>query len=171
MIGEHGKVAAFASSDMVLDFILETEAAHAANGAIGRWSRDRHRKAFATRGVAHWTLRATDDKRPVGYTILTGVDDANGAVYIKRMAFAEPGCGFGRDTLRLIKHVAFNEMGAHRLWLDVFVRNESARGLYASEGFAEEGVLRECVHRDSGYDSLVVMSILAHEYAPEALAG
>jgi RimJ/RimL family protein N-acetyltransferase len=166
MIGEYGKVAAFASSDLVLDFVLQTEATHAANGVVGRWSRERHRKAFKTPGVAHWTLRATEDKRPVGYAILNGVDDPDGVIHIKRMAFAEPGCGFGRDSLRLIKHTAFTDMQAHRLWLDVFEDNASARRLYASEGFMEEGTLRECVRREAGYDSLVVMSMLAHEYAP-----
>jgi diamine N-acetyltransferase len=33
-----------------------------------------------------------------------------------------------------------------------------------SEGFVEEGVLRECLRTESGYDSPVVMSILRSEF-------
>ena len=51
------------------------------------------------------------------------------------------------------------------MWLDVKLHNARARHLYQTEGFVEEGVLRECLRRpDGGYDSLVVMSRLAREF-------
>jgi RimJ/RimL family protein N-acetyltransferase len=48
----------------------------------------------------------------------------------------------------------FDELGAHRLWLDVFEHNARARHVYRSMGFAEEGV----------DGSLVVMSMGEDEY-------
>ncbi len=42
--------------------------------------------------------------------------------------------------------------------------NTRAQALYASEGFVEEGRLRESVRIDGGYDSLIVMSVLDREY-------
>ena len=42
--------------------------------------------------------------------------------------------------------------------------NLRAQALYRSEGFIEEGRLRESVRTDDGYDSLVVMAMLEHEY-------
>jgi RimJ/RimL family protein N-acetyltransferase len=61
--------------------------------------------------------------------------------------------------------MAFRDLGAHRFWLDVKSLNERALALYRSEGFVEEGRLRESVRTDNGFDSLVVMSMLEPEYA------
>jgi RimJ/RimL family protein N-acetyltransferase len=51
-----------------------------------------------------------------------------------------------------------------RLWLDVKESNERARHVYESEGFLVEGILRECLKGEYGFESLVVMSILRDEY-------
>lgn len=64
--------------------------------------------------------------------------------------------------------MAFRDLRAHRFWLDVKQLNTRALALYASEGFVEEGRLRESVRVSidgaDGYDSLVVMSMLDREY-------
>ena len=53
--------------------------------------------------------------------------------------------------------------------------NGRAVALYASEGFVEEGRLRESVRISSdpadGYDSLVVMSMLDREYQARVALG
>ena len=61
--------------------------------------------------------------------------------------------------------MAFHDFGAHRFWLDVKGRNLRAQALYRSEGFVEEGRLRDSVRTDEGYDSLIVMSMLESEHA------
>ena len=66
--------------------------------------------------------------------------------------------------MRWAKRWEFDQQGAHRLWLDVKTFNAAALNLYASEGFVEEGTLRECEHGPEGYESLVLMSLLVHEY-------
>jgi RimJ/RimL family protein N-acetyltransferase len=66
--------------------------------------------------------------------------------------------------LRETKRFAFDELKAHRLWLDVKQTNARARQLYEAEGFTTEGVLRECLKTDGKYESLVVMSMLRGEY-------
>ena len=43
--------------------------------------------------------------------------------------------------------------------------NERALALYRSEGFVEEGRLRESVRTAEGWDSLIVMSLLEPEHA------
>ena len=60
--------------------------------------------------------------------------------------------------------MAFRDLGAHRFWLDVKARNARALALYRSEGFVEEGRLRESVRSGDGYDSLIVMSMLEPEH-------
>jgi RimJ/RimL family protein N-acetyltransferase len=74
------------------------------------------------------------------------------------------GNGVGRAALRAVKKIAFDDLGAHRLWLDVKTHNLPAKALYDSEGFVEEGLLRESVRTDAGYESLVVMSMLQREF-------
>ena len=69
-----------------------------------------------------------------------------------------------RACVRLLKQMAFRDLHAHRFWLDVKSRNERAQALYRSEGFVEDGRLRESVRTDDGYDSLIVMSMLDREY-------
>ena len=61
--------------------------------------------------------------------------------------------------------IAFDELSAHRLWLDVFEHNARARHLYESLGFVQEGVLREAFYRDGKHYSLILMSLLDREYA------
>jgi RimJ/RimL family protein N-acetyltransferase len=75
------------------------------------------------------------------------------------------GQGLGRACVRLLAQMAFRDLGAHRFWLDVKSLNERALALYRSEGFVEEGRLRDSVKTDDGYDSLIVMSMLETEYA------
>ena len=60
--------------------------------------------------------------------------------------------------------MAFRDLGAHRFWLDVKSANVRALTLYRSEGFVEEGRLRESVRNGAGWDSLIVMSLLEPEY-------
>ena len=106
--------------------------------------------------------------KPVGFVLLEGVDAARGAVELRRIVIGPKGGGFGRQALRLLKQYVFDELGAHRLWLDVKDFNHRARAFYRSEGFVEEGTLRECVKSPRGYESLVVMSMLASEYSPSS---
>jgi RimJ/RimL family protein N-acetyltransferase len=47
----------------------------------------------------------------------------------------------------LLAQMAFRDLGAHRFWLDVKSANVRALTLYRSEGFVEEGRLRECARR------------------------
>ena len=77
--------------------------------------------------------------------------------------------------MRLLKRMAFRDLHAHRFWLDVKALNTRALALYASEGFVEEGRLRESV-RISGdaptaTTSLIVMSLLDREYQARVALG
>jgi RimJ/RimL family protein N-acetyltransferase len=67
--------------------------------------------------------------------------------------------------------MAFRDLSAHRFWLDVKTLNERAYQLYRSEGFVEEGRLRESVRAGDGYDSLIVMSMLDREYDARVALG
>ena len=109
-------------------------------------------------------LIAEADGRPVGFALLR-LHPEDRAVELRRLAVTEKGRGYGRAALRLAMAEAFEEHGAHRLWLDVKPQNERARSLYRSAGFVEEGTLRDALFYDGRFESLVVMSVLRPEWS------
>jgi diamine N-acetyltransferase len=108
-------------------------------------------------------LIAEADGRRVGFALLR-LHPGDRAVELRRIAVTEKGRGHGRAALRLAIAAAFEEHGAHRLWLDVKPHNERALALYRSAGFVEEGLLRDALHQGGRFESLIVMSILRDEW-------
>ena len=102
--------------------------------------------------------------RPVGFALLR-LHPEDRAVELRRLAVTEKGRGYGRAALRLAMAEAFEEHGAHRLWLDVKPHNERALALYRKAGFVEEGLLRDALYYGDRFESLIVMSILRPEWA------
>jgi len=142
--------------------------AERASPFVRHWPLERHLAAIAADDSAHWIVEAALERRPVGFAILLGVGSQDAQACLQRIVVFEQGRGYGRAALREIKRIAFEEMGAHRLWLDVVEGNKRAERLYASEGFSVEGILREAFKHGDEYASLVVMSVLEHEHRAAA---
>ena len=107
-----------------------------------------------------------DDKltnKSVGYVILAGLKNPNHSIEFMRIVITKKKKGYGQETIGLIKKIAFEKFKAHRLWLDIKVKNHIAQRLYESQGFIKEGVLRECLLSNNKYDSLVIMSLLKNK--------
>jgi diamine N-acetyltransferase len=147
-----------------LDFVVAAEGASENRRFVGQWTQGEHRAALSNPDLAHFVVESVDDGRAVGYVIMAGLLDDNRSVEFQRVVITEKGKGYGREVLRAVKKMAFEELKAHRLWLDVREHNERARRLYESEGFVAEGMLRECVSVGEGWESLVLMSVLEQEY-------
>jgi diamine N-acetyltransferase len=154
------------TTEFDLDWVLRTEHTPENEPLITRWSRAAHSAALRHAGTRHLIIRDAAGDR-LGYVILRGIGDPDPNIELLRLVVAEQGRGVGRTALRLIVRMAFDELHAHRLWLDVVTTNTRARELYRSEGFVEEGILREAARRASGYVSLVMMSMLEDEYRDE----
>jgi diamine N-acetyltransferase len=145
-----------------LDFVLDAEQSVENSQFITVWNRERHQHAANSDDERHYIIESEDGDR-VGYALLAGLTNPNQSIEFRRMVITDKGKGYGREALRAIKQLAFDELNAHRLWLDVKDHNLRARSLYHSEGFVVEGTLRECIKTDTGYESLVIMSILKDE--------
>jgi RimJ/RimL family protein N-acetyltransferase len=145
-----------------LEFVLALERHDDNRPFLNQWTREQHAAAAHDRSMAHWIAEVGG--LAVGYIILAGLGAPGCDVELRRIVIGPKRSGFGRAALRLVKRFAFEQVGAHRLWLDVFDHNHRARALYAAEGFKPEGVLRECVEKDGRLASLHVLSILASEY-------
>jgi len=147
-----------------LDFVLACEADPAASPYITRWTRQRHAEALEDPDCVHSILETVADGRAVGFALVFGAISPNQCIELRRLVCSERGRGHGREALRQVQHLAFEHLGAHRLWLDVQIRNTRAHALYRDEGFRDEGVLRESVLVDGEYLSMAVLSVLVTEY-------
>jgi RimJ/RimL family protein N-acetyltransferase len=149
-----------------LDFVTAIEQEAAASRFVEAWSRSRHAQTLREPDKLHLVIESVDTAEPVGFMLLAGIGSPDRSIEFKRIVIGPKRRGLGRQAIRLLKRYVFVDLGAHRLWLDVKEFNDHARDLYRSEGFVEEGTLRECVKSAVGYESLVVMSILESEYKP-----
>lgn len=148
-----------------LEFVLSLERDPENLPYITPWEKIQHEAAIRFPDFRHFIIEAGPGLEAGGFLILIGCRNQHRSIELKRMVVRDKNQGFGRAALRVAKKVAFDDLGAHRFWLDIKKRNTRARGLYDSEGFVFEGELREAVKVADGYDSLVVMSLLRDEFA------
>jgi diamine N-acetyltransferase len=150
------------SSD--LEFVLSLEQDPENLAFITPWERTQHEAAIRFPDFRHFIIEGGEGLDAAGFLILIGCRSQNQSIELKRMVVRSKGSGLGRAALRVAKKVAFDDLGAHRFWLDVKSRNTRAKALYDSEGFVVEGELREAVKIAEGFESLIVMSVLRPEF-------
>lgn len=73
--------------------------------------------------------------------------------------------GLGTEATRLILGHAFEELGLHRVSLEVFAFNPRAQRAYEKVGFVTEGVRRDALRFDGEWVDSVLMSVLDHEWS------
>jgi diamine N-acetyltransferase len=158
-----------------LDFVAAVEADQRNLPFITPWDRVQHEGAVRFPDFRHFIVEAGADGSRDGFVILQGCRNPHKSIELKRLVLQSKGQGLGRRCVRLLKRMAYRDLHAHRFWLDVRSLNTRALVLYESEGFVEEGTLRESVRISSdiadGYDSLVVMSMLDREYQARVALG
>jgi RimJ/RimL family protein N-acetyltransferase len=149
-----------------LEFVISVEQDPANLPYITPWERTQHEGAIRFPDFRHFIVEAGPGYPSAGFVILQGCRNPHGSVELKRMVLRPDaqGHGYGRATVRGLIRMAFRDLGAHRFWLDVKSRNVRAQAIYRTEGFIEEGRLRESVRVADGWDSLVVMSMLVSEH-------
>ena len=147
-----------------LDFVISVEQDPGNLPFITPWERTQHEGAVRFPDFRHFIVEAGPQYASAGFVILQGCRNPHHSVELKRIVLQPKGQGLGRACVRLLAQMAFRDLGAHRFWLDVKSRNTRAQALYRSEGFVEEGRLRESVRSADGWDSLIVMAMLENEY-------
>ncbi|MGZ9586096.1 GNAT family N-acetyltransferase [Paenibacillus marinisediminis] len=80
----------------------------------------------------------------------------------------QQGKGIGEEAIRLLMAVAYEQLGLHRIQLDVYSYNERAYRCYKRCGFIEEGRMRERLYRNGQRHDIVSMGILKREYDQDA---
>lgn len=144
--------------------IVALERTPLARNFVGQWTEERHRAAL-TGDDARYLVSDSASGEVAAYAILRGLAETSGAIELKRLVVAVPGRGLGRKILEELIAIAFEEIRAHRFFLDVYEDNARARHLYENLGLVYEGTLRDAARRENGYCNLLVMSQLDREYA------
>ncbi len=128
------------------------------------YPKEKHIELLKDKNCLHLSIVRKDSDKLVGYMILFGLSAKNKSLEIRRITINEKGFGYGREALKLIKQLCFEDLKYHRLWLDVYDDNIRAIGLYESERFVQEGLLRDNTKIGNGYRSQRIYSILEHEF-------
>jgi diamine N-acetyltransferase len=104
------------------------------------------------------------DGTPIGFWSLA-VHGDGWLVELVRIVTIAPRRGIGSWALRRMVDRAFDDLGAHRVYLEVTADNAGARALYEREGFVLEGTFRDG-YRDEKtgtFKDLCAYGLLARE--------
>jgi RimJ/RimL family protein N-acetyltransferase len=74
------------------------------------------------------------------------------------------GCGLGKEMIRRVLRIGFEDHGLHRIELAVYSQNEAAIRCYEHVGFKKEGFLRDVTRVGSDYWSEYRMRMLDSEW-------
>ena len=119
---------------------------------------------------AHRIYRVVDSatSRVIGHGSISHYNVKNRSARLCRILIAEEqdrSKGYGRQLIRALLKICFEELVLHRVDLGVIEYNKAAIRCYQSCGFQIEGTLRESFLIDGEYYSVHNMSILDREYA------
>jgi len=132
---------------------------------IGQYDFDRHKAVIDSNDEMHLSIFDKSDNSLVGHIILAGLKSTSDSIEFRRIVVSKKGKGFGKDSINLIKKYCFEDLKAHRIWLDVLEDNIRAIEIYKSYGFKTGRVLRESIKINGHYHSLKIMAILANDYS------
>nr|WP_202885081.1 GNAT family protein [Actinopolymorpha cephalotaxi] len=101
----------------------------------------------------------------VGEVVLNQWDEPNRSCNIRiALVAGGQGRGLGTEAMRLMVGHGFEQLGLHRISLNVYDFNPRARRAYEKVGFVQEGARRDVLYVDGGWESDVLMSILAPDW-------
>ncbi|KZT60046.1 acyl-CoA N-acyltransferase [Calocera cornea HHB12733] len=103
-------------------------------------------------------------QRAVGFVLLTVPPKNRDAQLGLLFSTSWHNLGLGTELMRWLVPYAFEQLGMHRLSLEVVESNVAARRVYQKVGFAEEGRKKGAVWQDGGWKDIVLMAILEEEY-------
>ncbi len=102
----------------------------------------------------------------IGESVINELDRENGSANFRIVIFDESyfGLGLGSWATEMTRDFAFEQIGLHRLELEVFSFNPRAKRAYEKAGFRLEGIKRDSQKAEDGYADTLVMAILEDEW-------
>lgn len=148
------------------------EEVRAGTGTMHQFAREQVRlglaRAAAREDRADWAVVRLEDGAVVGEVVLMDLDEDVESMTF-RIALTGPavfGRGYGTQATRLVRDFAFDELGLHRLALEVNADNAPAIAVYTKVGFVLEGVRRDAGRRDGEWYDVHDMALLVTDRRP-----
>ena len=106
------------------------------------------------------------DGHIVGESVINEIDEELRSANFRIGLFHSDGCGKGIGSWAIEKTLefAFDDIGLHRVALDVFSFNLRAIRAYEKAGFQHEGVLRDAVRDGEVFADDILMAMLEDEW-------
>lgn len=133
-------------------------------GQVKEWF-EKQLKADAFEEI-QFMIRTLDGDETIGFVGLDGISWHNGNSWVgigigERENWSK---GYGTDAMHIIARYAFEELGLHRLSLNVFAYNTRAIRSYEKIGYQVEGRVLEAIHRDGQRWDIIFMGLLHEEW-------
>ena len=155
-----------------IDYICALQEAEENRDFIVPFSRTDHETIIMqTKAAVDIIVEEHETSARVGYLHVGGLLLESKEQEWTHVIIAKKGLGYGHEAMKLLKAWAFEDMDAHRAWLDCKDYNARALHLYESEGMVREALIRETILHRGVYENLVVLGILDREYRARKHAG
>ena len=108
----------------------------------------------------------TVNDAPTGFFSLTQITDRHkSCVWGGYLSPEAPrGRRLGSAMMSVSLAMAFDEIGLHRVTVEVIESNSRAMGLYEGAGFQREGMLRDRARQARGYVNVIVLGLLREDW-------
>ncbi|MFI2200849.1 GNAT family N-acetyltransferase [Streptomyces sp. NPDC020192] len=159
-----------ADADVMWEIIADPEVLHFTFSPSEELTLERLRSWYGSRATEpdRLDLAVTDPGtgEVLGEVVLYEVDEyARSCTFRTLIGPHGRGRGVGTEATRLIVGHGFEQLGLHRIQLEMYGDNDRARHVYEKVGFVVEGVRRQALPRDGGWVDEVLMAVLDHEWA------
>ena len=141
-----------------IDYIIKNELDPENSDFVLNWSKEKHLDSLNDENICRFTIYSKNDER-IGFIILCGYKDKK-VIEFKRFVISQKGQGYGKEAMQVCINFVFEELKAHKMWLDVLESNEIGIHLYKSCGFKEEAKLIDHDYYKGKYQSWFIMSII-----------
>lgn len=145
-----------------IDYIIELTNKPENREFIVRFPRTHYENILESEDAMSIIVIEKSSGERVGYFHVAGLKTHS--IEWTHVVIDKKGVGYGHESLKLLKAWSFGVRCFHRGWLNCKDHNERALHLYESEGLIREGVERDRLKTESGYESLVIFSMLDREY-------
>ena len=111
---------------------------------------------------ADWAVVRAEDGRQLGEVVLNDLDTDNASMGFRiSLSTDVVGLGYGTEAARAVVAHGFEEIGLHRIELEVYAFNPRALRSYAKVGFVEEGRRRDALWWEGEWFDAITMAMLA----------
>jgi RimJ/RimL family protein N-acetyltransferase len=145
--------------------LLDSDPVRLFNTAQNKEWLEKMQKTEAFEGI-EFMIHTLEDDKPIGFVGLDGISWHNGVSWVG-IGIGERDYwnkGYGTEAMHLLARYAFEELGLHRLSLNVFSYNTRAIRAYEKVGYKIEGRVPEALHRDGQRWDVVFMGLLREDF-------